>query len=173
MINFKAAFSFGVNASTRSSPASFLHSVSLGPQTAVALALRSSCSICSRVLLEISSFFESHSSSHSSELESTRKHSSKLDARAAGALGKTSTTRNEASHCRTIFGFFELKAALDSPPVSRCVSKGKRHDSVGSKSVRNNHSAALVLVTGRSWLLLGLPVSKFHALAGRGILFQF
>jgi hypothetical protein len=49
MINFKAAFSFGVNASARSSPVSFLHCVSLGPQTAVAFALRSSCQICSRV----------------------------------------------------------------------------------------------------------------------------
>jgi hypothetical protein len=49
MIRFKAAFNFGVNASARSLPVSFLHSVSLGPQTAVAFALRSSCQICSRV----------------------------------------------------------------------------------------------------------------------------
>jgi hypothetical protein len=48
-------------------------------------------------------------------------------------------------------GFFDLEAVLNH--LSQCVSKGKRHDSVGSNSVRNNHSAALMLVTGRSRLL--------------------
>jgi hypothetical protein len=106
-----------------------------------------SCQIRSRVLLAILSKFESCSSFSSSKTESTRANSMPE----LPVLGKSTTNRNGIRNCETIFGFFDLEAVLNH--LSRCVSKGKRHDSVGSNSVRNNHSAALMLVTGRSRLL--------------------
>jgi hypothetical protein len=77
------------------------------------------------------------------------------------------TNRNGARNCKTIFGYFELKAALNS--LSQYVLKGKRHDSVGSNSVRNNHSAVLMLVTGRSRLLLPPRKNACWAHLGRHI----